>query len=341
MQDPEANIRCWGGEKMEKAGGRLVKHYRDLAFMGFVEVVKHLGTILANIRFCKEDISYFQPDVLVFIDYPGFNMRIASWAKTQGIRTLYYISPQVWAWKANRVRQIKRDVDEMLVILPFEVEFYKKWNHPVTYVGHPLIEAISEAKQLPIRSISDKPVIALLPGSRLQEIRAKLPVMLQMVARFPDFQFVIAGAPSMSDNIYHDLIGKESVLIVRNDTYNLLRQSRAALVTSGTATLETGLFNVPQVVCYRGNPMSFWLAKCLVKVKYISLVNLIMERQVVRELIQDELNTENLTIELNRLLFDAPYRGAVQQGYEQLWRVLGSQTASIEVARATIRLASK
>lgn len=339
-QDTAADIRAWGGDKMQDAGATLVKHYRDLAFMGFVEVIKHLGTIFDNIRFCKEDILAYKPDVLVLIDYPGFNMRIAEWAKKQGIKIAYYISPQVWAWKEGRVRKIKRDVDKMLVILPFEVDFYKKWQHEVIYVGHPLTEVVEEEKAKPAEPISNKPIIALLPGSRVQEISVKLPVMLSMVKEFPDYQFVIAGAPSMPDEVYQQLIGGEQVQIVRNQTYNLLKQASAALVTSGTATLETALFGVPQIVCYKGNAVSFWLAKRLVKVKYISLVNLIMDKPVVKELIQDDLNEKNLKEELNNLMHNKQHRETILADYAKLWDMLGNQPASSKAAAEIIALAA-
>lgn len=338
-QDARAEIRCWGGDRMQAAGATLVKHYRDLAFMGFVEVVKHLGTILSNIKFCKEDILAFQPDVLVLIDYPGFNMRIAEWAKKQGIKVAYYISPQIWAWKEGRVKKIKRDVDKMLVILPFEEAFYQKWDYKVTYVGHPLVEVIAREKQIPVTSISDRPVIALLPGSRKQEIQVKLPEMLKMVKHFPDYQFVIAQAPSMPDEVYKDLIGKENVLLAPNQTYNLLKQSKAALVTSGTATLETALFAVPQVVCYKGNPVSYWLATKLVKVKYISLVNLIMDKPVVTELIQHDLNEKKLREELDKLLHNEAYGNQLKQDYNRLWHQLGNIPASAAAAKEIIQLA--
>ena len=291
-QDSHADVRCWGGDRMQAAGATLVKHYRYLAFMGFVEVIAHLRTIFRNIDFCKKDILAWKPDVLVLIDYPGFNMRIAEWAKKQGIRIVYYISPQVWAWKEKRVEKIKRDVDKMLVILPFEVDFYKKWDYKVTYVGHPLVEVVSHEKnEVPVKRISDKPVIAILPGSRAQEIKVKLPIMLKMVKHFPDYCFVVAQASAQPDSLYNEIIGNEPVLLVKDQTYNLLKQASAGLITSGTATLETALFGVPQVVCYKGNPVSFWLATKLVNVKYISLVNLIMDKPVVTELIQsDKIN---------------------------------------------------
>lgn len=340
-QDKHADIRCWGGDKMQAAGATLVKHYRDLAFMGFVEVIRHLPTILNNIRFCKQDILEYKPDVLVFIDYPGFNMRIAEWAKQQGIRTVYYISPQVWAWKEKRVEKIKRDVDKMLVILPFEVDFYKKWQYEVTYVGHPLIEVVEqERSQVQPQSLSSKPVIALLPGSRKQEISVKLPVMLQVVKYFPEYQFIVAQAPSQPESLYKELIGTADVKLANNQTYNLLKQSKAALVTSGTATLETALFGVPQAVCYKGNPVSYWLAKKLIKVKYISLVNLIMDKPVVKELIQAELNEQSLREELNRLLHDTAYIQQMQADYAILWHKLGATNASDKAAAEIIALMS-
>jgi len=328
-KDAQADIRCWGGDRMEEAGATLVKHYRDLAYMGFVEVIKHLGTILNNIKYCKEDILKYKPDVLVLIDYPGFNMRIAEWARKQGLKIVYYISPQVWAWKEKRVKKIKRDVDKMLVILPFEQQFYEKWEYKVTYVGHPLIEVVShELQEVPIRKLAEKPIVALLPGSRKQEIEVKLPVMLSVVKDFPEYQFVLAQAPSMPDEVYLNLIGNEDVKLAKGETYNLLKQSHAALVTSGTATLETALFGVPQVVCYKGNPVSFWLATKLVNVKYISLVNLIMDKEVVKELIQTDLNEKNLKRELGKLLRNEGYRKQVLEDYRSLWHQLGDTHAS-------------
>lgn len=340
-RDTGAQVRCWGGDKMQAAGAELVKHYRHLAFMGFIEVLKHLGTILNNIEFCKKDILDYKPDVLVLIDYPGFNMRIAEWAKKQGIKVAYYISPQVWAWKENRVKKIKRDVDKMIVILPFEVDFYNKWDYKVTYVGHPLIEVINHEKEdIPLVPVADKPVIALLPGSRKQEIEVKLPVMLSVVDYFKDYQFVVAGAPAQPDSLYEQIIGNKDVLLVRNQTYNLLKQSTAALVTSGTATLETALFGVPQIVCYKGNPLSYWLAKKLIKVKYISLVNLIMDKAVVKELIQADLNEPMLKEELGKLLFDKTHLQQLQDDYKQLWHKLGSENASDRAAAEIISLVS-
>lgn len=339
-QDAAADIRCWGGDKMQAAGATLVKHYKDLAFMGFVEVIKHLGTILNNLSFCKKDILAYRPDVLVLIDYPGFNLRIAAWAKEQGIKVVYYISPQVWAWKENRVKAIKKIVDKMLVILPFEVDFYKKWHFESIYTGHPLVEVIQEEMEhVAIIPLASKPIVALLPGSREQEIKVKLPIMLSVVESFPDYQFVVAQAPSLPDNLLLDIIGNKNVLLAKSQTYNLLKQAKAGLITSGTATLETALFGLPQVVCYKGNAVSFWLAKKLVKVKYISLVNLIMDRLVVTELIQNDLNKENLIAELSKLLTEGPALEKMKNDYRQLWQKLGSRPASAVAATEIIAIA--
>jgi lipid-A-disaccharide synthase len=305
LRDSTANIRCWGGDKMQAAGATLVKHYRDLAFMGFVEVLKNINIIFKNLSFCKEDILQHKPDVLILIDYPGFNLRIAKWAKENNIKVIYYISPQVWAWKENRVKMMKQCIDLMLVILPFEKEYYKnKWNWDVEYVGHPLVEEVENFQlKNQLESFSHKPVIALLPGSRKQEILKELPVMLEVSKEFPAYQFIIARAPGLDDSFYTEMIKEYSnVSSVSNETYSLLQQSAAALVTSGTATLETALFNVPQVVCYKGNEISYQIAKRLINIKYISLVNLIMDKEVVKELIQHEMNAVNLSSELSKIL---------------------------------------
>ncbi|MCD6010268.1 MAG: lpxB [Flavipsychrobacter sp.] len=339
--DTHADIRCWGGDRMQQAGATLVKHYRELAFMGFVEVIANLRTILKNIDRCKKDILAYKPDVLVLIDYPGFNMRIAEWAKKEGIRIVYYISPQVWAWKEKRVEKLKRDVNKMIVILPFEVDFYKKWNFEVTYAGHPLVEVVrNEKNNVPLIPITDKPIIALLPGSRAQEIKVKLPLMLSMVKHFPDYCFVVAQASAQPDSLYKEVIGDLPVLLVKDQTYNLLKQAKAGLITSGTATLETALFGVPQVVCYKGNPVSFWLATKLVNVKYISLVNLIMDKEVVKELIQTELTEANIKAALTRLLHDEAYKKELTQDYETLWHKLGDKQASALAANEIVGLAS-
>ncbi len=341
-QDAAADVRAWGGDLMEAAGATLVRHYRDLAFMGFVEVLRHLGTILRNLKFCKQDILAYRPDVLVLIDYPGFNLRIASWARQQGFRIVYYISPQVWAWKEGRVKKIRSSVDEMLVILPFEKAFYAKHDFEVHYVGHPLLERIAEEKQKPLRTLAtDKPIVALLPGSRAMEISRKLPVMMQAAKHFPEYQFVVAGAPAQPNAVYEQHIGKAPVMLLRNDTYNLLRQSQAALVTSGTATLETALLGVPQVVCYSGNPLSVWLARRLVKVPFISLVNLIMGREVVRELIQSDLNENALYEALRPLLYDNARRRQMVEDYKALWALLEDGGSASEKAAAAIMAQAK
>jgi lipid-A-disaccharide synthase len=318
-RDSAAEIRCWGGDLMEAAGGVLVKHYAELAFMGFIEVIANLRTIFRNIDFCKEDISRFQPDAIIFIDYPGFNLRIASWAKKEGYKTIYYISPQVWAWKENRVKNIRTSIDKMLVILPFEKQFYEKWNFQVEYVGHPLVEVIDNFIEEHAEIKKNEQLVALLPGSRKQEILKKLPVMLELSQQFPHLHFVVAKAPGQPDEFYESIISPyPNVSTARNATYNLLMKARAALVTSGTATLETALFGVPEVVCYKGSKISYMIARKLIKVKYISLVNLIMDRLIVKELIQDELNIKNLKEELTRILQDNNYRKKMETDYAEL-----------------------
>lgn len=342
--DAGANIRCWGGELMEAAGGSLVKHYRDLAFMGFIEVVKNLPTILNNLKFCKQDIQHFQPDVLVLIDYPGFNLRIAKWAKEQGFKVIYYISPQVWAWKESRTKTIKEVVDKMLVILPFEKEFYDKWDYKVEYVGHPLAQVVHDfLEQAPPHSLPSKPIIAVLPGSRKQEVATKLPIMLSVAKEFPQYQFVVAKAPSLEDGFYEGILKVfPGTQTVKNATYNLLAQAGAALVTSGTATLETALFGVPQVVCYKGSSISYQIAKRLIKIKYISLVNLIMDKPVVRELIQNDLTTANLKKELEDILYNPRRAAQIKTDYQNLKNLLQQQhNASARAAQEIVGFLQK
>jgi lipid-A-disaccharide synthase len=344
--DPQADIRFWGGDRMKNVGGTSAKHIKDLAFMGFVEVVSNLSTILKNIKFCKTDILNFAPDKLILIDYPGFNLRIAEFAKKQQIPVHYYISPQIWAWKQNRVHKIKKIVDFMYCILPFEKEFYKRFDVTVNYVGHPLVDAIKdfklnqsdkEAFRLKYE-LSDKKILALLPGSRLQEIRAKLPIMLKAAAHFSDFQILIAGAPNMEDKVYLDIAKNISIKIIQNETYPLLNNSFMAMVTSGTATLETALFKVPQVVCYKGNPISVLIARWLIKVKYISLVNLIMEKELVKELIQSDLTPKNIIRELTCFAdTNKPERIDLVNQYHELETVLGGGGASEIVAQNIIK----
>lgn len=317
-KDPAANIRCWGGDKMQAAGGTVVKHIRELAYMGFVEVAKNLRTIFRNIRYCQSDILSFQPDVIVFIDYPGFNMRIAKWAKEKGFKTVYYISPQLWAWKEGRVHQVKKYVDRMLVILPFEKDFYKKWNYDVEYVGHPLVPVVDQFISNHPELKPQKNIIALLPGSRKQEIKAKLPVMLKAAAQFSDYRFVIGKAPTIDKEVYENYLAEYQNVELVDDTYSLLMQASAALVTSGTATLETALFNVPEIVCYRAGRLSYEIGKRLIKLKFICIVNLIMNKEVVKELIQDDLNVKNITTELNQLLHQDARRNQLFSDYREL-----------------------
>lgn len=337
-KDPSAEFRFWGGDLMRSAGGTEVKHYRDLAFMGFLEVVMNLGTILKNIKFCKQDIEAYNPDAIIFIDYPGFNLRIAKWAKEKGYPTHYYISPQIWAWKEGRIKDIVRDVDKMYVILPFEKGFYEdKHKFPVEFVGHPLIDAIQNKKPVDPEKfkkengLGPRPIITLLPGSRKQEIKKMLEVMISVAKDFPDYQFVIAGAPSQEKSFYETFLTVKNVHLVLNKTYDLLSISEAALVTSGTATLETALFKVPQVVCYKGNRISYEIAKRVIKLDYISLVNLILNKTVVTELIQKDLNKKRLKEELEKIL-DPKVRLQIFSDYYDLEQLLGGSGASEKTA---------
>ena len=341
--DSDADTRCWGGDKMQATGATLVRHYKDLAFMGFAEVIKHLPVILKNFRFCKEDIRVFNPDAVILIDYPGFNLRMAKWAKQNGFRTIFYISPQVWAWKESRVKAIKKYVDKMIVILPFEKQFYKTWNYDVEYVGHPLVEVIEnfKADNPAIRQSSN--IIALLPGSRRQEIATKLPLMLEASKNFTEYSFIVAKAPSVEDEFYERFLSAyNNVKVVANDTYSLLMKARAALVTSGTATLETALFGVPEIVCYKAGTISYEIARRLVKLKYICLVNLIMNKEVVKELIQDELTPQNITRELKQILSDTLKRERIQFDYDQLKKLLSEGgNASANAAKSIYEFVKK
>lgn len=341
--DQDADIVAWGGNLMESEGAKILKHYKELDFMGFIEVLLNLKTILYNIKLCKQQIIDFKPDVLILIDYPGFNLRIAEWAKKNQIKVHYYISPQIWAWKQNRVHKIKRTVDKMISILPFEKEFYAKFGVEIDYVGHPLLDAIghrdlSAEKNLELKSEfglePDKKIILILPGSRVQEINAMLPIMLKQVHHYSNFQFVIAAAPSLSDHFFDRFLTEyPQVKVIKNRTYDLLQLTYAAMVTSGTATLETALFNVPEVVCYKGSFISYHIAKRIVKIKYISLVNLIMDQEVVKELIQSELNEELLKAELGKLLESIEYRQQMLDNFRALKDKLGGKGASIRSAQ--------
>lgn len=333
--DRDCQFRYWGGDHMQEVSGvEPVKHYKELAFMGFVEVLMNLRTILGNLKFAKQDIESYQPDALILIDYPGFNMRIAEWAKQRNIKVYYYISPQIWAWKQNRVHAIKRDVTRMLTILPFEQEFYQEFGMDVDFVGHPLLDAVQNRTSPTVSDVlgSDdgRKVVALLPGSRKQEIDAMLSTMLKIPKHFPDYRFVVAGAPSQPESYYKSL-GLGEVEVVMNRTYDLLSISHAACVTSGTATLETALFNVPEVVCYKANSISYQIAKRVVKVKYISLVNLIADREVVKELIQGEMNEKKLKGELDKIL-EGKGREQMLADFVILQKLLGGPGASDRAA---------
>ena len=344
--DASADIRFWGGDLMQAVGGTLVTHYKERSFMGFAEVVFNLKTILGFIKSCKNDIVRFKPDVIIFIDNSGFNLRIAKWAKENKYKTHYYISPQVWASRASRVKKIKRDVDAMYTILPFEKKFYKTFNYDVHFVGHPLIDAISdrplldEAEFRTTYKLSNKPIIALLPGSRKQEIKKMLGVMLSVVDDFADYQFVIAGAPSQDVSFYKSLIDSKDITLIQNKTYDLLSISYAALVTSGTATLETALYKVPQVVCYKANALSYLIAKQIITLKFISLVNLILDKEVVTELIQGELNKKRLTHELDSIL-NSEKREELFLEYYELEKILGGKGASKTTAELIYKAISK
>lgn len=345
IKDPEAEFRFWGGDLMQAVGGELIKHYRDLAFMGFVEVVANLRTILSNIKFCKKDIEDYQPEVVILIDYPGFNLRIAEFVKQLDIKVIYYISPQIWAWKENRVHKIKRVVDRMITILPFEKDFYAKFDMEVDYVGHPLLDAIknrdlSEERNQALRKefgLDERDLVLIMPGSRKQEISAVLPSMLSQRRHFTNHQFVIAAAPGLEDSFFMDLMkqlpkDEPPFKVIKGRTYDLLQIAKAALVTSGTATLEAALFRVPEVVCYKGSYISYQIAKRVIKVSYISLVNLIMDKEIVRELIQADFNEELLRMELGKLLKDDQSREEMIASFDLLIKKLGGGGASEKAA---------
>lgn len=344
--DKEAVVRGWGGDMMQESGCEIVKHYKDTAIMGFLTVLKNLGKIKANMKACCDDILAWKPDVLILVDYAGFNLRIARFAKEHGIRVFYYISPKLWAWNTGRVKKIKKYVDQMYVIFPFEEEFYKKFGYKVQYAGNPLVDAIHNRdfktetfeEFITYNQLSDKPIVALLAGSRSQELKYVLPQMLAMVKHFPEYQFVIAGAPSMKDEDYAPYLKNVNVDIVYGQTYRLLQQAKAALVTSGTATLETAILKTPQVVCYsgEGGAFSYLMFKLFVKVKYISLVNLIKDDEVVKELLMQKLNEQNLLDELIKILYHERIREKMQRDYDEVNRRLGEPGASSRFAKLIV-----
>lgn len=340
-KDKKAEFRGCGGDLMKAQGVDLLKHYRTMAYMGFVEVAVNLRKVLGNIAQCKKDILEYQPDAVILVDYPGFNFRIADFAHDKGFKVLYYISPQLWAWKRRRVKKVKRSVDKMLVILPFEEEFYKQYGVDVTYVGNPLLDELAKFgtanRSIFLRrnSLGEKrEIIALLPGSRYQEVKRVLPVMLKAASHFPDYQFVVAGVSSLDKSLYKKILGNSDVFLIENQTYELLQNSSAAVVTSGTATLETALLTVPEVVCYKATGFSYFLAKWMIKVKFISLVNLVMDKEVVKELIQGEMTEENIVKELELLLHNSKRQRKLLEDYEELKDRLGSAGASEKAAEA-------
>jgi len=341
QHDSEAEFQYFGGDLMKAEGGTLKMHYSEMAFMGFIEVIANLGTVLKNIKFAKNDILENKPDVLILIDFPGFNLKIADFAKKLGIPVFYYISPKVWAWNQKRVLKIKKIVDRMFCILPFEVDFYRKWGMEVDYVGNPILDAIElnhPDSQFRINNkLDESPLIALLPGSRRQELDRVLPEMLKTTDRFPNYQFAIAGAPSFSEKDYQQYLGGKKIPVIFNATYNLLLNSEAAVVTSGTATLETALLKTPQVVVYKGNPISIGIARMLVNIKFISLVNLVMDDDVVKELIQEDCSGEKIGAELDLILNDQNYRSTMMQKYDQLAVRMGAPGASARAAELMIK----
>lgn len=342
QEDAEASFRIVGGDAMQKAASqKAVLHSSEMAFMGFIEVLANIFTVLKNLKKVKQDLVQNRPDALILIDFPGFNMKVAQFAKKNKIKVFYYISPKVWAWNQKRVLKIRATVDHLFCILPFEVDFYKKWGMEVDYVGNPLLDALASKELNPDFKnrigFNDKPFVALLPGSRAMEISKLLPLMVDVSKRFPDYQFVVAGAPNFSLDYYQQFFNDHRLPVVFDSTYELLSNAKAAIVASGTATLETALLKVPQVVVYKANALSIWLARKLVKINYISLVNLIMDELVIREFIQEDCNEEMLTKELNKLLADGDYREQMLRKYERLKEVMGEIGASQRTAKLILK----
>ncbi len=344
-RDKQAEFRFFGGDLMLAQGGTLVKHYADMAYMGLVEVIANLPAILRNMKSCKQDIAAWQPDVVILIDFPGFNLKIAEFAKKSGFKVCYYISPKVWVWNQKRVLKIKKMVDHMFCIFPFEVDFYKGWGMDVDYVGNPLLDAIASFKPdagfLKKNNLSDKKIIGLLPGSRVQEIKNLLPVMIDVAKRFTDYQFVIAGAPSFNLSFYTQFLDGKNIPVLFSATYDILTHADAAIVASGTATLETALFNVPQVVVYKGSPLTIALARFVAKIKYAALVNIIMDDEVVKELIQEFCTPEIVGAELDKILNDKPYRNNMLANYDELDKRMGEPGASAKTAGLIVKYLSK
>ncbi len=342
QRDSEAEFRHWGGDAMTAEGGTPVRHIRELAIMGFIEVLTHLSAVLGNISLCKRDIEAFNPDVVIGIDYPGFNLRIEGWAKGKGYHTVHFISPNLWAWKKGRIKSMRKTLDKLCYILPFEEKFFAENNMPqAVYVGHPLLDAINDTELPSLQTSTDKPIIALLPGSRRQELHNSLPMMVKLANKHPEYHFVVAGMSLIGEGLYNKLIPKgDNIEVVYNQTYPLLHSAYAAVVCSGTATLETALFNLPQVVCYRGNALSIAIARTLVsrRIKYISLVNLIADKPVVCELIQEDFNLDRLELEFQRITTDADNRARMQSQYAEVHAMLGDGGATDNTADTIISI---
>jgi lipid-A-disaccharide synthase len=344
--DKDARFRIWGGDLMEKEVGTLVRNYRELAFMGYVEVIRNIRTIKQHLDYCKRDILEYSPDLVILIDYPGFNLKIARFAKEHGLKVFYYISPKVWAWKEKRVKKIKQYVDRMFSILPFEIDYYKGFDYPVEYEGNPVVDAVAQAEEemgdrndfLGRNGLPEKPIIALVPGSRRQEIRYNLPVMLELIALYPDHQFLITCSQMIDRHEYEKYTGSYDVHLLYDQTYPVMKFAEAAIVTSGTATLEAALFKVPQVVCYFGNPLGMIIAYFLVHIKYISLVNLILDKEVVKELVQYKITRDSLKRELDKILFDDEHRKMLEKDYHELQSRVGHPGVSDRVANRMIDL---
>ena len=347
-EDPQAEFRYFGGDLMEAEGGTLLKHYREMAYMGFITVVKNLDKIKANFKLAEAELLAWQPDVLILVDYPGFNLRMARFAKDHNIRTFYYISPKIWAWKTKRVKKVKKYIDEMFTIFPFETEFYAKYHYPIRYVGNPTVDELAVRPNrdetfdtfVSRNRLSGKPLIALLAGSRKQEISNILPVMTDAAVRFPEYEFVLAGAPSQPEEFYRQILKGKEIPIVFNQTYELLQQSKAALVTSGTATLETALLNIPQVVCYKMElgKIARWGRPFLLKIPYFSLVNLIVDREIVTELFQDRCTVETVSHELTQVLENSFYLEKMLTGYDEMRRRLGGPGCASRAAKQMVEL---
>ena len=345
--DKEAQIRCWGGDLMKEAGAELIRHYKEGAIMGFVEVVANLGKLAKNLQDCKNDIVKYNPDAVILIDYPGFNFRIARFAKERGTRVFYYIAPKVWAWKEKRVHKLKKYVDRLFIIFPFEIEYFKKWGIDAIYRGNPLLDSVDnhssseeskEAFEQRCGIGSAEKTVALLAGSRRSEIKYLLPRMMQVAGRYPEYRFLMACAPSMEREFYEGIIGNKcsNIKLLFGETYSILRHSDAAIISSGTASLEAALIGVPQVVCYGGNEISYQIARSVVKLKYISLANLIMDKGLFKELIQHDCTPQKISAELDNLLGNSAYREKMLADYRDVRNILGGKGASAKVASAMI-----